>query len=155
MNTWNLGYKKAKVNAKTIYSKIGRIPCPALDNEYIAFTNAGFNHLVRKGRIPRTRNEQKRRFALIPFLEQIIKNPKAILLYRRSEVKEIINRHGEQIIRKSTANFWTFMEKVDERMIKVVIRQIGTVGQKHFFSVMSDIVKTDIHRGYKIKKPSK
>ena len=29
MKTWSLGYGKAKIKAKAIYSKIGRIQCPA------------------------------------------------------------------------------------------------------------------------------
>ncbi|MFC1756615.1 hypothetical protein ACFLZC_00435 [Patescibacteria group bacterium] len=75
MRTWNLGYKKAKEKAKKVYSKIGRIQCPALNNEFVSFSRLGFNHIMRKGRIPRTRNEQKRRFKLLLFAENIIKNP--------------------------------------------------------------------------------
>lgn len=152
MKTWNLGYEKTKARAKAIYSKIGRVSCPAFDGDYVAFTSAGFSHLIRKGRIPRTRNEQKRRLVFVPFLEQIIKNPKATLLYRRSETKEIIDRHGEKIIRSSVADFWTFIETIDDCVIKVVIRQIGGKGQKHFFSVMGDSVKVDRGRWLRTNK---
>ena len=80
MDAQKLGYEKAKQQAKQIYSKIGRIKCPALGDEYVLFTSAGFDHLLRKGRIPRTRNEQKRRFTLLPYVEKIIKNPTAKII---------------------------------------------------------------------------
>jgi len=46
MKTWGLGYEKSKHKAKRIYAKIGRVPSPALGGELVAFTSAGFNHLV-------------------------------------------------------------------------------------------------------------
>ncbi len=135
-----MGYKKAKEKAKRIYSKIGRILCPALNNEYVSFNAAGFNHLMRKGRIPRTRNEQKRRFVLVSYVEKIIKNPRANILYQRKEIKEKLNRYGEKILITSTANFWTFIEKINDCVIKVVVRQKER-GNKHFLSVMGDNIR--------------
>ena len=60
MKTWSLGYGKAKIKAKAIYSKIGRIQCPAFGGEHVSFTSEGFNHLMRKGRLPRTKMSRKR-----------------------------------------------------------------------------------------------
>ena len=140
MNTGKLGYQKAKEEAKKIYSEIGGVKCPALGDEYVFFNSFGFNHIIRKGRIPRTRNEQKRRFALLPFVEVIIKNPKAIIIYRKETIKEKINRHGEKVLMESTAHFWAFVEKIEDCNIKVVVRQIEK-GNKHFFSVMGDNIK--------------
>src|SRR3989338_5637903 len=121
MNNWKLGYKKSKERAKRIYSKIGRIKCSILGNNYISFSRLGFNHLVRKGRIPRTKNEQKRRFVLLPYVEKIVKNPKALILYRKKDVKEKVNRYGEKILLESSAHFWTFTEKVGGCTVRVVI----------------------------------
>lgn len=140
MDAQKLGYEKAKQQAKQIYSKIGRIKCPALGDEYVLFTSAGFDHLLRKGRIPRTRNEQKRRFTLLPYVEQIVKNPTAKIVYRKTGTKEKINRHGEKILIESVAHFWTFADKVDDCVVKIVIRQLEGK-DKHFFSVMGDNVK--------------
>lgn len=150
MKTWTLGYQKAKEKAKALYSKIGRIQCPALNNELIAFTSDGFNHLMRKGRVPRTRNEQKRRFRLLSQVEKIVKNPKAVILYERRETKTVANRHGEKVVVNSIANFWTLVETVGGCKIKVVIRQLSETGNKHFFSVMGDDIK--ISRGRKQKR---
>jgi len=140
MDAQKLGYEKAKKQAKQIYSKIGRIKCPALGDEYVFFTSAGFDHILRKGRIPRTRNEQKRRFTLFPYVESIIKNPVAKITYRKTEVKEKVNRHGENILIESTAHFWTFSDKINDCVIKIVIRQLEGK-DKHFFSVMGDNIK--------------
>lgn len=150
MKTWNFGYKKCLEKAKNIYSQIGRISSPALNNN-INFTSIGFNHLIRKGRIPRTRNEQKRRFVLIPLIEKILKNPKAIIEYRKSDIKYLSNRHGNKILITSTAQFWTFVEKIDDCQIKVVIRQINE-SELHFFSIMGDKVK--ISKGKRLHKKS-
>lgn len=135
---WGLGYKRSKSKAKRIYSKIGNVACPAFGGELVAFTSAGFNHLVRKGRVPRTRNEQKRRFTLIPHVAKIISDPRAHIVYRQEETKVITNQHGQKIATKSVADFWTFAKLVGGRRIKVVIRQLRPNGKKHFFSVMID-----------------
>jgi len=154
MKMWNLGYRKSKEKAKNIYSKIGHIPSPAFGGELVAFTNVGFNHLVRKGRIPRPKNEQKRRFSLIPHVETIIRNPKAVILYQRRETKYITNRHGEKTLVRSVADSWTFVETIDGRVVKVVIRQLSTGGPKHFLSVMGDVVKIK-RKPLKTKRPRK
>lgn len=140
MDAQKLGYEKAKKQAKQLYSRIGRIKCPALGDEYVFFTSAGFDHILRKGRIPRTRNEQKRRFTLLPYIESIIKNPDTKIAYRKSDIKEKVNRHGEKVLIESVAHFWTFREKINDCVIKVVVRQLANK-DKHFFSVMGDNVK--------------
>src|SRR3989338_8598150 len=130
MKMWNLVYRKSKEKAKNIYSKIGHIPSPAFGGELVAFTNVGFNHLVRKGRIPRPKNEQKRRFPLIPHIEKIIRNPKATIQYERRETRNVVNRHGDKITIQSVADFWTFAERINGCEIKVVIREIvGKIGK--------------------------
>lgn len=139
MNAWSLGYEKAKEKAKEIYSKIGSVGCPALDS-HVAFSRYGLSHIMRKGRIPRTRNEQKRRFTLLPYVENIIKNPTAVILYRKEVIKERVNRHGEKVLMESVAHFWTFIENMEDCTIKVVVRQLNDK-TKHFFSVMGDNVK--------------
>lgn len=136
-----MGYEKAKQRAIKIYSRIGQIKSSALNNDYVSFSRLGFNHLVRKGRIPRTKNEQKRRFSLLPYAENIIKNPKAVIIFRKEKIKEKVNRHGEKILVESTAHFWTFVDKIKDCSIKVVIRQKNG-GKKHFFSIMGDNIKT-------------
>jgi len=143
MKAWKLGYEKAKQKAKAIYSAIGHVPSDALDGEIVAFTSTGFNHLVRKGRNPRTRNEQKKRFVLVQYVEAMVKNPRAVIEYRQTIEKIEVNRHGETALIESVAEFWTFVEEIDDCTVKVVVRQLNTGGPKHFFSVMGDNVDID------------
>jgi len=73
--------------AKSIYKKIEKVVCPILDGEEIHFNATGFGHLIRKLKI-RSRNEQKRRFRLIPFAKKIILEAKTIEDYREKKVKK-------------------------------------------------------------------
>jgi len=142
IKTWSLGYPKAKEKARKIYSKIGRIKCPALNDEYISFSRKGFDHLTHRGRIPRTRSEQKRRFVLLKYAENIVKNPKAIILYREKKLKRKTgrtNKYGKNILIDSKAKFWTFVENIDSCKIKIVTMQINN-GVKKFWSIMGDNV---------------
>jgi len=141
MKTWALGYEKSKQKAKATYSKIGSIKCPALDDDIVAFNSKGFNHLVRKGRLPRTKREQKRRFVLVKYIEGIVKNPEAVIEFRQNEKKYKINRHGEEILVTSNAKFWTLVEKIGDCEVRVVIQQIEQ-GKKTFLSVMGDNIQS-------------
>ncbi|MFH1129437.1 MAG: hypothetical protein V1686_01755 [Patescibacteria group bacterium] len=149
IKTWPLGYKEARRRAKKIYSKIGRIQCPCLDNEYISFNRDGFDHLVYKGRISRTKNEQKKRFVLIEYAEQIIKQSTSYSYEEREMERKILNKYRQRILVKSKARFWTFSLSIKGCEVKLVVIQIGE-GFKRFCSIMGDKVK--ISRG-KTKTP--
>ncbi len=136
-NTYNLnkmGYEACKKWAKDFYKKIGTIFCPALDNQYISFNNTGFTHIIRKMSV-RSRNEQKRRFLLLPKIESILKNPQAVIVYRKEEKKVEVKKKYIKILKESVIHYWTFVYFTDSKRIKVVIRQINN-GAKHFYSVM-------------------
>lgn len=143
MKAWKLGYEKAKQKAKALYIAIGQVPATALNGELVSFTGVGFNHLMRKGRIPRTRNEQKKRFVLVPYIKQVIQNSRTVLEYRQTIEEIEIDRHGKKVLISSTAEFWKLVEKIDDCIVKVVIRQLDTGGPKHFFSVMGDNITID------------
>lgn len=140
IETWGWGYNRSYTHAKKIYKAIGRIPCPAFNGDIVAFNNRGFNHLLRKGRIPRTHNEQKKRFALIPYIEPIIKNPAALIIFNQQEEKQFVNRQGQKVLMTGTASYWRFIETIDGCRIKVVIRQFGDES-RYFLSVMGDNVR--------------
>jgi hypothetical protein len=110
-------YKIAKRKAKEFYGKIDRAWCPALD-DYIVFNKTGFQHLMRKGNVPRVNSEQKRRFALLPY---------ACLLLNDSNVRIIFRKEKD-------ATFWSFTEEINDRAIVLIVRQIND-GNKHFFSI--------------------
>ena len=67
------------------------------------------------------------------YVEEIIKNSEAKILYRHKRIKYKANRHGEKILIESEANFWIFAQKIKSCAIKVIIRQLNN-GNKHFLS---------------------
>lgn len=129
-----MGYQTCKKWAKDFYKKIGIVLSPALGNQFVSFNNIGFNHLIRKLSL-RSRNEQKKRFLLLPKVEFIIKNPKAVVVYRREEKKILIKIKEARTLKESVVHYWTFVYFTGSKRIKVVIRQVNN-GSKHFYSVM-------------------
>ena len=108
-------------SAKKFYESIGSALSSALGNEEVAFTRIGFNHLLRKGRIPRPVAEQKNRFTLLKYAKPIIEDERSY----------VVKRRGNAI------TFWTFYKEIDGRSIKVVVSQIKA-GKKQFLSIMED-----------------
>ena len=104
------------------YKKIGCVECPAFGNEKIYFNRHGFNHLLRKEGIPRSRYEQHRRTALLPYAVKILSDATRSITY------------STNIEENCLAQFWTFHSTIDSKKIKIVVRQLGT-GRKHFFSI--------------------
>lgn len=118
----NDDYEKTLKQAENLYSTIGRTWCPVL-NEYINFNQVGFEHLIRKGMRPRTKNDQIRRLKLLKYAKNIINDDKSILVER-----------DEKNIAEIRARFWAVTQKIEKRIIVIVIRQ-KKMGQKHFFSI--------------------
>jgi hypothetical protein len=115
------GYKNAKIVAQKFYTKIENIWCPPLGVS-VVFNRAGFQHLVRRGRIQRPKSEQKRRFALLVYVRDIISDQYAHISYEK------------KFIGNTTAEFWIFNQRAVGVLITVVLRRIGN-GNVHFFSV--------------------
>jgi hypothetical protein len=115
-------YEEKKENAKECYSKIGRIWCPIL-NDYIIFNQTGFRHMIRKGRRPRPKNDQIRRFTLLPFAKDIIESNNTKLIQKESDN---ISTHSW--------NFLAIIGKGNKQNIVIVIRQ-NRAGEKYFFSI--------------------
>jgi len=113
-------------NAREAYKRIGSIPCPAFGGEKIIFNKYGFNHLIRKGRIPRDSNEQMIRLGLLPHAAKIIRSATKYDAYRKED-KSI----GKNV---SFAHFWSLTDPVKQTRITVIVRQLQC-GKKHFFSI--------------------
>jgi hypothetical protein len=103
------------------YYSIGLIVCAAQGSEKIYFDNAGFNHLLRKGRKFRSIQDQKRRFGLLKRATRIIRASK-MLSYR--EVKTD-NRIVE---------YWALCEITKRKKVTVIMRRVNN-GRTHFYSV--------------------
>jgi hypothetical protein len=113
-------YQEAKENAKIFYKSIKRVWCPAL-NDFVSFGGVGFAHLIKKERRSRAKSEQKRRFALLPYVGEILKS-------------KPFSSTEERIIGLSHVRYWKFIDYRNGEIIKVIVRQMDN-GSKHFLSV--------------------
>jgi len=104
------------------YKDIRYIECPAFSNEKIYFNKHGFNHLIRKGFIPRTKEEQIKRLSLLPLSKAIIINSKKYSRYLKKEDKHPI------------AYFWSLISNNSNVSVTVIVRQLDG-GYKHFYSI--------------------
>jgi hypothetical protein len=118
-------WKEFIEKAKTEYYKVRNVSCPAFGNQLIHFNKHGFNHLLRKGRVPRSRYEQIQRIDLLPSAVHILKITKEIRGYRSNRIGNV------------TADFWTIRGVHNKKNIRVILRKVGK-GVLHFFSVMQE-----------------
>ncbi|MBU2635157.1 hypothetical protein KJ841_01620 [Patescibacteria group bacterium] len=129
-------YQIIRKNAYNFYRKIGRIRCPALNNEFVHFNAEGFNHLIyKRKRSERNKNDQIMKFKLLPKAKHIIEISTTYQEYDES-LTEIDRKKFKKKVRETViVNYWGFIAIIKNYRVKVIIRQIGN-GQKHFWSVM-------------------
>ena len=104
-----------------VYSQLKPVACPTLQDEEVVFSRSGFDHLLRKGGIFRTKKDQLRRFSLLKYARTVLEKPDL----------EIIVREG------TSAIFWKMSKNIGNKTVRVVVRQKET-GPKHFFSIMDN-----------------
>jgi hypothetical protein len=114
-------YDKAKRDARIFYLRIGNVWCPQIGIE-VVFNRAGFQHLIRKGKIQRSKAEQIGRFSILKYAPIIIGNHNAQVTYKTKDLGNTV------------AGFWIFKQKLGMAPITVVVRRIGN-GGTHFFSI--------------------
>lgn len=113
-----------KRKAKAIFAKNKEISCPTFPKEKITFNSKGLEHLFYKGsRKARKPKQSKIRIDLLP---------SALVLLKKLPVfqeERILSHKGQ------TIHYWAFEGVIEERRIKVIVRQVGK-GKKHFWSVI-------------------
>ena len=118
-------WKEFVEKAKAEYNKIGNISCPVFGNDPVYFNKHGFNHLLRKGKKYRPRDEQIKRIHLLPSAVYILRRAQEIRGYRSNTVDDV------------SADFWTIRGIHDGSRIRVILRRLGN-SKLHFFSVMQE-----------------
>lgn len=113
-------YKK---QIQKIFVKNKRVRSPAFGEE-IVFNAKGINHLIYKS--SRSRRDKARIVTNIRLL------PRAIHLLSSATFWQEENSYIKDTI---IYKFWAFEAVVDDRRIKVIVRQVGN-GKKHFWSVI-------------------
>ncbi len=118
--------KVLKKQAKDFFRKVKSVNCPAFPKEKIYFNSKGLSHLFYKGSrkvFGRPSKEAKIRVFLLP------RAVKVLTLMPLAQEESCFNVQEKKI------RYWAFEAVVDDRRIKVIVRQIGR-GKKHFWSVI-------------------
>ena len=103
------------------------VACPAFPEEKVTLNSKGLNHLFYEGGLKkpsRPFKEVEARVNLLPSALKVLQQMPFI-----QEENTLVNYEGK------TCYYWAFEAVVDERRIKVIVRQVGK-GQKHFWSVI-------------------
>lgn len=127
-------FKAAIKFACEFYSTIGRIKCPALNDEYVAFTSKGIGHILYKASMDR--KEIMERLSYLRHAEPIITDPYAKIDFRKKREKVFLKKKGEYKLYEVESQYWTFKKEISPSLIiKVVLRQVEQ-GGKYFYSIM-------------------
>lgn len=113
-----------KEQIERLFKAAKDVHCPAFDCEKIVFNAKGINHLIFKGN--RSRREESRILTNIRLL------PLAIKVLRNTSFWQEENLYPKDGVEY---RFWCFEAVVENRRIKVIVRQVGQ-GNKHFWSVI-------------------
>ncbi len=117
-------YRTIREEAKIYYRNIGVLQCPVFPYEKIYFQNAGFKHLIYKEKKFRPISDQIRRFKSLIHIRETLLNATSFSEYREEKEK------------LTTAYFWAFEKRINNRIIHIIIRKIDK-GPLHFFSIRS------------------
>ena len=115
-NYWKL-YKKAKA----FYFSLGKIKCPALNDEEIIFDWRGFRHFLHKERRKRSVPDQIRRFKILFKMPDLIKSAK------------ILDRRDKSDENRKTV-FLSLLCKDEDTIVKIVT--LDDSHNKYFISIM-------------------
>jgi len=130
-------YEKVKEEAREFYTKIGRIFCPAL-NQAIHFTRDGFNHIIyQKGAKERDKAAQMSRFRLLPLAVKLVAQASTYQEYEKTVKEfEVKNKKKKRVIKNKPVCYWGLIGIIENRKLKVTIKQEGHNGPLRFWSVV-------------------
>ena len=119
--------QELKQHAAAFFKKHRSVLCPAFPKEKIAFNSKGLSHVFYKGAgkiSARSVQESEVRVNLLPHAFKILKR-----MPLPQEESSMVDNAGR------LCRYWAFEAVVDDRRVKVIVRQIGN-GNKHFWSVI-------------------
>lgn len=119
--------KEVKILAKSFFEKNKSIFCPAFPDEKVTFNSKALSHLFYKGANKKSSRPSKEIETRIKLLPSVLKVLSVMPLAQ--EENTLVNIEGKVCI------YWAFEAVVDQRRIKVIVRQVGK-GKKHFWSVI-------------------
>jgi hypothetical protein len=141
-------YDKIREDAKAFYDKVGQVHCPAFGNIY--FNAEGFNHLIYKGnRKERDKGLQIMKFKLLPIAVKLLKLTTTYQEFEDTLQEVHIKKFKRRVTETKVIKYWGIIAIIESRKIKVIVKQIGDNGNKHFWSVIPGWV-TNHYRDIKL-----
>jgi hypothetical protein len=115
-------YWKLFKRARAFYFGLGKIKCPALNDEEIIYDRRGFNHFLLKSKGKRPIPDQIRRFKLLFRIHDLLKH---------AELAGGKEEHGAT---KKTL-LWSLLYTKNDERINIVLLETGP-GRRYFISIM-------------------
>jgi hypothetical protein len=115
-------YWKLFKRAKDFYFGLGKIKCPAFNDEEIIFDQRGFNHFLLKSKGKRPIPDQIRRFKLLFGMRDFIQHAE---LAKSTEEHDIVNKTTLQALLYSG----------NDKRINIVVPK-NALGNRYFISIM-------------------
>jgi hypothetical protein len=129
-------YIPYREDAERLYQKVGKIPCPAFENDLVYFSAEGFNHLVYKdSRTERLKQDQITKFKQLDRAVELVRLTTTYQEYEERLLDVWVKRHKKRAQETKLVRYWGLIAIIRRSKIKVIVRQIGD-GQKHFWSVI-------------------
>ena len=142
-------YQRERADAERFYSQIGKVLCPVF-NALVYFTSEGFNHLIYKSnRTERERSVQMMKFRLLPRVKKLLEICTIYQEYEEGLQEFQVKRHKTRVIETKVVRYWGIIAILEGMNFKVIVRQVGDNGQKHFWSVIPDWI-TNQYRDLKL-----
>ena len=129
--------REVKEKVKIYYDSLKEIYCPYLKCK-VKFASEGFHHIFYKnaGKTKeRDKKSQYLRLKLFKLAPKLIKDSKTLQEYFCSKEFVLVkyNKRKEKIMKD--VKYWGFIGIIDEKKIKVIIKQTGE-GEKKFWSII-------------------
>jgi hypothetical protein len=130
-------FGQLKERVRREYSALGEIRCPYF-NENVHFPAEGFYHILYKGsaypkeRDPKSQIMRLKLFRLAPRLLGLTKTLQDFYVEKQF-IPVKVNKRKVKILKE--VSYWGFIAIIDERRIKVIVKQVGN-GNKKFWSII-------------------
>jgi len=129
-------YLKRREEAENFYRKIGSVFSPFFSQK-ISFPSESFNHLIYKNsRNERDRGTQLLRFKLLPLATKLLEISTTHQEFEETRKEFLIKKKKNRIKVSKVIRYWGIIAIINNRKIKVIVRQVGENGQIHFWSVI-------------------
>lgn len=123
-----------KIEARAFFSNHPVIDCPAFPDEKVHLNAKGLNHLFYKG--SRSGRDVSQVRVRVGLLSRAVKILSTMPYFQEERILEV---DGVEV------KYWSFEAVIDEKRLKVIVRQVGS-GFKHLWSLVPSWTRSNNKR---------